>query len=218
MTDNLNETLGRIIANTKRRKRANSIPDIAADMKFAGRQLGGINELSDRIALSPTMIRQFISVEKLDPSVRAMFEDRTLDSVDLCSQLATLGASDQKFLAKALSLGEVGTKDVRDFRELRRRNRGATASELLDMVMSSKEKKVYVAQFILRGGQSFKSVKKEFETALGLEEIIAIEKDGSIVTLTVTSSGRKRLSSLAKKNRVPLDRVFQAIANGNYVV
>ena len=209
----LNENLAKIVANTRRKKRSVSIPDLASYISAAADMLGGLPILSERVILSATMLRQFLAVRDLDPLVMARFESRELDSVDLCAQLATLRSKDQIFLATKATLGSIQTKDVRDFRELRHLDKESTAEELFDKVLHSKPARQFIAEFVLRGG-SIDEVRERFAKHVKPINIVQLSATGSIARLILTEAGRNNLKALSVESGVTLEQGIQMVAAG----
>jgi hypothetical protein len=211
--ETLNENLARIVANTRRKKRLVSIPDLAGYIAAAADELGGLPILGERVILSPTMLRQFLAVRDLDPLVKERFESRELDSVDLCAQLATLSSKDQIFLAEKAAVGSIQTKDVRDFRELRHLDKDSPANELLEKILHSKPARQFIAEFVLRGG-SIDEVRDRFANHVKPINIIQLSATGSIARLTLTEEGRNKLRDLSVASGVNLEQGIQMVAAG----
>lgn len=209
-----NEHLARILGNTRRKKRMISIPKIAESIEYMAQELGGVGPLSEQVTLSDTMLRQFLSVKELHPKVREMFDNRTLDSVDLCSQLATLQSSDQIVLAESVASGALQTKDVRDYRELRRFNADLSAEEIIEKVVSAKPKVEFVAQFVLRSGDTLKKLGERFTNYLDPDDILRLEADGSIVSLALSKNGRDCLRDLGHSAGFNIEQAVQMVASG----
>ncbi|GAA5481405.1 hypothetical protein [Haloferula sargassicola] len=211
----LDQDLAKIVGNTRRKNRVLSIPDLADCIRRSADALGGVVQLGERVMLSPTMLRQFLSVENLHPSVRALFDNRDLDSVDLCAQLATLDSEDQIVLSREVLAGSLQTKDVRDFRELRKRSKTCSADEILRKVVEAKPQVEFLAEFILRSGDDPQSVENRLLKHLDAADVIRIGVDGSIASLSLTKAGRDRLLDLSKSSGFTLEQTIQMVASGN---
>lgn len=212
--DSLDRDLARIVGNTRRKRRVVSIPDLAESIERASKALGGVSKLSERVILSPKMLRQFLAVQDLRPQVREMFEHRILDSVDLCSQLATLGPDDQIILAQAVASGSLQTKDVRDYRELRRRDASIPAAKIIEKVLAAKPRVEFLAEFILRSGDTVEGLREQFLKHLVAEDILRIDVDGAIVSLVLSQAGRDRLCDVGRKAGFTLEQAVQRVASG----
>tara|TARA_R110002049_G_scaffold274501_2_gene452426 strand:- start:622 stop:1275 length:654 start_codon:yes stop_codon:yes gene_type:complete len=211
--DSLDRHLARIVGNTRRKKRVVSIPDLATSIDKAARMVGGIGSLSDRVMLSETMLRQFLSVKDLHPNVRELFDKRDLDSVDLCAQLATLDPEDQIALAKEAVCGSLRTKDIRDFRELRKRNKTLSTTEIIRKVLESKPRVEFLAEFVLRSGDAAEQVDARLRKHLKAGDILQMHIDGSIVSLVLSKAGRDRMLELSRKSGFNLEQTIQMVAS-----
>ena len=210
-SDILEQMLSLIIANTKRRDRAKSIPDIAKAIQTSVDILGTIGSVSDAVLLSPKMLRQFLSVQSLEPNVQKLFCERTLDSVDLASQLATLPISDQLILASHYAENKIETKDVRAFRELRRRDTKSSTQDIIDAVVSSKIQKHYVIDFVLRGGIHLSEASERIAHYVGENNIIKLSQSGQVAQLILNADGVQKLRATAKILSVTFEQVISEI-------
>jgi len=185
----LDRLLADLIANTLRRKRTVSLVEISSQLRAAADLLGGVPQVATRIGISPKMLRQFQSVERLDPSVRERFQSRELDSVDAAVHLAMLPSSDQRILADALARSESDTKDLRAVLELRKHAPAAPVEQLLRKVQRSKTTREYVAEFVIRGRLEPREVKAAFTQYIPAQHLLRIEISGALGRL-VFNSGR----------------------------
>ena len=212
--NSLDQHLAQIVGNTRRKRRVISIPELATSIEKASKTLGGIGPLSERIILSPTMLRQFLAVQDLHPKVRKMFANRVLDSVDLCSQLATLNSADQIFLAERAASGALQTKDVRDYREMRKMDASTAPEQLVEKIVASKPRLEFLAEFVLRADETVDGVRVQFLKYLKSDDILSINADGSIATLILSQKGRDRLRDLGRVASFTLEQTIQMVASG----
>src|ERR1700734_2523187 len=143
----LENALAILISSTRSKKRTRSLVEIADWLAFAVAELGSIPAVGDRIGLSPQMLRQFESVQKLSPSVRRMFSERRLDSVDAAAHLSMLPMKDQVPVARLLAEGKIDTSDVRAVHQQRKSGDTGPIDELIGTVEQSKTKQEYVVEF-----------------------------------------------------------------------
>lgn len=212
--ETLDQHLARIVGNTRRKRRIVSITQLAQSIEEAATLLGGISELSDRVGLSSKMLRQFSLVWNLHPKVREMFESRVLDSVDLAAQLSTLELADQIIIAEKVASGAMQTKDVRDFRELRKKNGAIDPEQLIKKVITSKPQVEFLAEFVLRSGETVQILNDRFNKYLPEKEILRIKVDGSIASLALSRTGRDRIRDLARRSGFTLEQAIQLVASG----
>ena len=207
----LQEALAILISSTHSKKRPLPLTEIAKWLEIAISYLGSNAAVADRIGLSPKMLRQFSFVSRLSPSVQLLFENRQLDSVDSAAHLASLPETDQEALAKALASGNLDTSDVRAVIQLIRNGGARTINQALQKVKSSKSRKEYVAEFVVRGGLTKPEITKLFQTYIPEKEIKAIEVRGALGRLTLTPKGRAALTNAARVLGVPFKRVISTI-------
>jgi hypothetical protein len=207
----LEQALAVLIASTRSRKRPLPLTEIAKWLDLALAQLGSYAGVADRIGLSPNMLRQFSNIKRLSSSVRKLFERRDLDSVDAATHLAMLPERDQGIVAAELVLGKINTSDIRAVIQLRETGESGPIDILLDRVESSKTKKQYLAEFVLRGASSRTNIFDSFSKYIPAHDIVSLELDGSIGRLVLTPSGKQYLLKAARKLGVPTKHVIPAI-------
>jgi|SRR5882724_4279310 len=207
----LDEALAVLISSTRNKNRPLPLTEIAKWLDIAVSRLGGYGAVADRIGLSSKMLRQFSSVTRLSPPVRALFRNRRLDSVDSAVHLAMIAPREQHALARALASGEIDTSDIRAVIQLRRSGSNLDVKKALRRVKASKSKREYVAEFAVRGGLTKPAIVKLFHTYIPKSEIRRIELRGALGRVVFTGKGKKLLSGLAKKFDVPVKRVISTI-------
>ncbi len=207
----LENELAYIIANTKRKNRSSSIPEIASAIGYCLSKIGGYSTLSDRVGLSETMLRQFTRIHNLDLSIQNLFKERILDSVDVIPQLAQLSIDDQRYVAEQLSKNTINTKDVRAVREIRKRDKSTLIEEIVRHVETSKSKKVFVAEFVLRGGVKLDAALNRIGEYISKSNIIDASADGALAKLTLNEDGNIELRKTAKKLGVTIAQVINHI-------
>lgn len=212
--DEIEDTLSLIIANTQRKKRRVSIPQIAEAIATASKEFNGVQKLSERIGLSQTMINQFLSAFRLQPEVRKLFADRVLDSVDLCAQLASMGESDQLALAQMVRDNQLLTKDVRSVKELRKRDSKSSIADLSKAVVQSNPEKHYVYEFVLRGGLKPEWARDRLVDFLGDENLLSFDSKGLFARLSTNKEGRQKIAQKAKSQGLRGEQVIAVVLAG----
>ena len=207
----LDRALALLIANTKRKKRLCSLVEISENLNFALKELGTYRELSNRIGLSETMLRQFNGIDRLSPKVKALFQKRVLDSVDAVSQISIFPFNEQEFVVKELAQGNIDTLDIRAILSLWKKNTGAPIADLVQKVAESKNKKYFVAEFVIKESLGEKDLLPIFEKEIPSEQIVKLEVDGSLGRLIINGKGKKSLQNLAKKRGVRLSELISLI-------
>ncbi len=207
----LEDALVSIITNTKRKNRASSIPEIASAIEYCLLEIGGYSALSNRVGLSETMLRQFTRIHNLDIGVQNLFKERILDRVDVIPQLAQLSRDDQRYVAEQLSKNTIDTKDVRAVREIRKRDKFTLIEEIVRHVEASKSKKVFVAEFVLRGGVKLDAALNRIGEHISKSNILDANADGTLAKLTLNEDGNIELHKTAKRLGVTLAQVINHI-------
>jgi hypothetical protein len=209
--DNLENALATLISSTRSRTRSSSLVEIARALETALQQLGSISVVADRIGLSSDMLRQFLSVGRLEPSVKAMFARRELDSVDAATHLSRLSPHDQRAVAVLLKQKEIDTSDVRGINQARRSGNSASITNLIKEVTATKTKQEYVVEFVIRGEQDPVKVEAAIGRVFPSDQIAKLELQGPLGRLVLTKEGRRTLSAAARRFGVPLKSVMTSI-------
>jgi len=116
---NLDEetALAIVFANTKRKKRKESLLTIAKAFAYLVKLYGSQDAVANRVGLSTEMIREFLTVLKLPQEVQSLFSNRQIDSVDTAKELFALKDPTKQVIA-AKELVDSLSKDVRDIKRL----------------------------------------------------------------------------------------------------
>lgn len=207
----LTEALAILISSTRSKNRSKPLTEIVKWIKIASEILGSTRKVAERIGLSPQMLRQFESVERLTPAVQELFATRQLDSVDAAAHIAMLPGKDQLQVATLLANGKIDTSDVRAIHQLRKEGSTEEIAAIISRVVDSKTKQEYVAEFVIRGSRTITEIKTAFCKFIPPDQIIALEVEGVLGRLVLTKNGKDALSAAARRLRVPLSQVIPAI-------
>jgi hypothetical protein len=211
----LKQALAAIISSTRTKTRPMPLTQVACWIKIAVNKLGSYKALSEKVGVSEKMLRQFSYVLDLAKPVRLMFDRRELDSVDAAAHLKLFSPSEQIVVARALANRDLDTSDVRAISQLKRVRQSEPIRSLLSAVRNSKTKQHYVAEFVVRGDATAKSIEKSVSRYLSQEAVVAIKVDGPIGRLVVTSEGRAEMSRLARQLGVPFKDIVVRILGGH---
>lgn len=212
--DELNRALAILISNTRSKKRVLPLTQIAEWLKVAVNKLGSYSAVADRIGLSPQMVGQFASVDRLAPSARRLVERRKLDSVDAVAHMAMLPAKQQKAVAKALTEGELDTSDIRPVVQLQRAGFSDSIEEIIARAKNIKTKREYVAEFVVRGSRDQERIIKTFQKYISPKEIIRVDIEGALGKLVLTQTGKKELFRAARDLGISINQVIPRILEG----
>jgi hypothetical protein len=200
-----------LISSTRSKKRTKSLVEIAEWLAYAVEELGSVRVVGERIGLSPQMLRQFESVQKLIPAVQQLFSTRRLDSVDAAAHLSMLQPKEQLAVAMLLAEGKIDTSDVRAIHQQRKAGDTDSIECLIDKVEKSKTKQEYVVEFAIRGSQDPGKVKTAIGRVFSEDQVVDLELHGAMGRLVLTKKGRATLSATAKKLKVPLKSVMASV-------
>jgi hypothetical protein len=210
----LEEAFAVLISSTRNKKRPFPLTHVAKWLEVAVAKLGSYSAVAHRIGISPKMLRQFSYVRRLAKPVQKLFELRKLDSVDALAHLAMLRSTDQRSVAHALASGHIDTIDVRAVVELREDDRFRPIHDLIEQVETSKTKKEYVVEFIIRGNRNTDAVRAAITRHIPEKEIVRLEINGIMGRLVLTPKGKESLGKAAKKLVTSLQSVMPAILQG----
>lgn len=204
--------IARLIANTLRKKRPNSLIEIARDIRWLQNDLGSLKAVSETIGISTDMLGQFLSVERLSPEVRKLVEERKIDLVNVVHYMRDFEPEAQQVIAKEVIADRLSTNDIRVLAPLRKSLPHLTVDQLISRVQKSKNIKVYVAYFrIPPGFENTDASKRRFEKIVGKNEIVSFTVKDLVGTLELTSFGQKKLRGAAKERNLSLRKFVDRI-------
>jgi hypothetical protein len=207
----LENALAILISSTRARTRTRSLVELSDWLDVAVRHLGSVRAVADRIGLSPDMLRQFLSVRRLHPSVMELFARRELDSVDAATHLSRLSFDDQPFVADLLQRRQIDTSDVRAIQQLRKSSTSVSIGDLVSNVRTSRTTQEYVVDFVVRGSQEPLKVEGAIRQVFPSDQIVTLQLNGALGRLVLTKEGRRTLSASARRLRVPVKTVMNSI-------
>jgi len=205
-----NIVIARLIANTLRKKRANNLIEIARDIGWLEKDLGGLKAVSNIIGISTGMIRRFLSVEQLCPEVQKLVEKRKIDLINIVHYMKNFKPEAQKTIAKKVIAGELSANDVRVLAPLHNSLPNLSIDQLISRVQKSKNIRVYVAYFrIPLGFKDMETLKRRFEKIVGKNNILSLSIKDSVGTLELNSLGQKELREAAKERKMTLRKFVE---------
>lgn len=131
-----------VFANTRRKRREVDLLTIGRAFDYLASLYGSITKVSDRVDLSPEMIRQFITVLRLQKEVQKLVVRRKIDRVDMVKELAAI-REPAKQIAVAREAVASDTKDLRDIRRLVKAGR-STAKDAKATILQNKPQQLHV--------------------------------------------------------------------------
>ncbi|SRR6266496_3386 len=207
----LDEALAAIISSTHAKNRPLPLTRIARWLDLAVSELGSYKAVSDRVGVSPKMLRQFSYVKNLAKPVKDLFERRQLDSVDAAAHLKLIPRHQQRFVGEALARGDLDTDDLRAVAQLRRIRADSPIGTIVEAVQNTKTKRHYVVEFVIRGSTSAKQIQRAFQKHISPKEVVSLAIDGPIGRLTLSRRGKEQLFKAARDLGVGLKDVVPKI-------
>jgi hypothetical protein len=204
------EALSALIASTKRVRRKLDLLQVAKFLDIAEEGLGSLEAVSERIGVSPEMLRQFACVKKLTPRVKRLVTRGAISSVDVAYRLSKLSSADQSFVAAMASRGELASADVRAIVASRMANPRAPIRKITERVLASRPIKEYEARFVVpAAGGGAQALRGRFSRLLGEDNIRAFSVEDQVATLVVSPEGKDRLQEAAKKHKLTKRELIQ---------
>lgn len=204
--------IARLIGNTRRRKRPNSLIEIARDVRWLQNDLGSLKAVSQTIGISTDMLYKFLSVEWLCPKVRKLVEQRKIDLVRIVNCMRGFDAEEQEVIAREVIAGRLSGEDIKVLAPLHKSLPDATVDELISHVQRARDIRVYVAHFrVPPGFRDADALERRFAQIVGQTEIVSLTVKDQIGTIELTRSGRKKLTEAAKERNLPLRKLVDAI-------
>lgn len=197
-----------LISSTRTTKRPFSLIELASFAREAIKESGGMEAAAERISLSPRMLKQFLLADRLDRSVKHLVATRKIDSVDAVGYLVLLDPADQRFVAGELAQGRVQTMDLRAIRDQRRIMPREPITTIVKLVKDSRAKKIYVAEFAIRGGMTKGIALKRIAKDLGADAATDVEIEGAVGRVLLTPNGRDALKAFAKNEGLSLSKAI----------
>lgn len=210
----LEDALAALIASTRRVKRKLNLGEIGKNLKIACEELGSLNKVADAIGLSTEMLRQFSRYKKLEPGVKKLVNEGKIQSVDIMDRISRFPTTDQLEVAQAVIRGLLTSDDVRAIISLRKALPQETITEVIDRVITSRNIKEYVIEFLIPEGEKSTEIKKRFKRLLGDEKIISFVGKNGIGTMILNVDGKNRLQQIAQKKHLTKRSLINKVISG----
>jgi hypothetical protein len=181
------------------------------------------------VKISPEMVREFLKVVTLEKEVQQLVETGKIESVDMCYRLSKLKGKEQVSLAEAIVGQGLQSKDVRAIIRYKLDHPEMEMDAVIDRVIQSKNREVYVAYFVLeddvmkkvnktaRNAQArLELVKAIFDEVIPKKLIIFLGLSKKVVTVKAEKEAVPMLRKEAKRLKVPLPKLANALVR-NYL-
>jgi hypothetical protein len=203
--DNRESIIARLISNTKRKKRHDNLVEIARQLRWLEKDLGGMNFVSKMIGISLDQIHSFLSVEKLDPEVRKLVETRQIDLINITHYMRNFDAEAQRKIAYEVTNGRLNASDIRVLAPLRINLKSTSIDQLIMRVQNARNKKVFVIYFRTPESLDNKDkLREKFENIIGISHLVSFEIKDSIGIMEISQNGKTKLMAQAKKTKLSL--------------
>lgn len=194
------EVIGRLIANTRRPKRSLSIIDIAEDVDWLSRYLGGLSKAASVLSISAGMLNQFLRVQKLTPKVQNLVKAREIDSVSIVHNLAKFSAADQDAIVEYIKQGQLAYSDLRLLHPLRKQLPEEPVETLIEKLQNSKNIKVSIVHFPAESLQrDINELRSELSSITGPAEVVDVVLDNGVGSMKLTRKGEQALRQAARR-------------------
>jgi len=216
-----------IAAGTKRspKKRTVDILKVAEALRDLHNLHGSRNAVSKivKVKLSPEMIREFLRLLSLTDEVKTLIRKGFINSVDIGYRISKLNRKDQIVLAKNVLGKRLNSYDVRNIVKYKIDNSSISITKAIKTVIDSKITKIFVAYLGIdkstneRLEQKYRNedkavlIKSLFEKLVGKKNIVLFSLDGRVVLIKVLQEGLERMRNKAKRVKVSLSKLANAI-------
>ena len=170
------------------------------------------------------MVRQFLKINELDENVKQLVKDNLITSVDICYRISKLDKKSQNLLAKQAISKRLSSDDVRAIVKYKINNPRLSISQVIERVIQSKDRKIYVAYLgidkntfdkysykLKAKGNGVNKLESLFSAFISPLLISSFELNGRVVRRSLHKEGIDKLRGKAKELKVPLARLADAL-------
>jgi len=206
-----------LLEATRTTRRNVDLLTAAQALSVAKSALGGLSKVSERIGISVQMLRDFACVDSLCPTVKQMYAEGRLTSVDAAVRLSRLRPAEQKPVARSYEAGKITSKDVRDIVAIRRRFPDVPIRDAIVRVKKSRDITRYVIKFPGHLNDSQKArLRRRFGRIIGCANVVSLRSEGKTSMLVISEEGEKRLRREASKQGISKrDFVHRVMSRGH---
>jgi hypothetical protein len=213
---NTERALATLLANTKTRRRPDSLVTVASLVRTLSRSMGGDKRVAQAVGISTEMLRKFKSVDKLCPEVKALFRQRSLDSVSEAHYLSHFGPAAQQLLADELMREQMTSDDLKVLVPMMASSPRSSAHDLLKRLKGSRDVHVYVAYFHVPGrGFDSSAARRRIEEVVGAEGLLSLKASGDVGEVRLSRAGRALLQRAARERGLSARRLIDASVSGH---
>lgn len=210
MVNNKNKIIARLLLSTKRKKRLQSIEEVACDINSLLDFKLSLDEISKLVGISKDMLRQFLRFYKLDEKVKEEVRKRNIDSVSMINQLSKFDSKEQWILAKNIIEGNIRSSELKFLYPLRKQYPNSNINALIKKLKNSQNIKLQVIQLDYsleeRKLNKLESLLREIISA---SNIHSVKKEQEKTKIYLFKNGVKELREFAKKRKLSLNELVK---------
>jgi hypothetical protein len=207
-----NTVIARLILNTKRLKRINSLVEIAQDIRWLEKDMGSLKAVAEVLKLTTEMLGRFLSVERLCPEVRKIVQERKIDLINVVHYMRIFSPREQKVIANVVTSGDLSGEDIRVLAPLHRSQPNLSIEQLISHVRKAKNIRMYVAY--LPVPDNFKNagvIKGRLTKIVGETGIASFNIKGKVITMMFSADGHKKIREAAKGKNLSLGQYLKSL-------
>jgi hypothetical protein len=215
--------LAKIAKGTGRKKREINLLEVAEAIQSLYISENSLSKVAKTVKLSPEMVRQFLKINDLDENVKELIKNGFIKGVDIGYRISKIKTEDQIIFAKHIIDENISSKDVRLIVSYKIANYQIPLEEIINTVIQSKDKKIYVAYLGIKN-DTFEKLKEKignkdiekilesiFNSIVPDKFITKFELNGRIVIIKVLYKGMEEIRNNAKKLKIPLSQLADAL-------
>lgn len=200
--------------NTTTRRRRKNLIEIAKNIRWLEKELGGLKNVAASVNISVQMLKRFLSVEGLSDEVRDLVKKRKLDSVTLIHLIKDLNYSDQKIIAKHVIEGNITIDNVKLIVPLAKKRNKEPIENIISEIIRSRDINIFIIKIPVNDkGISENKIRNKLGKMIGSDNIenVKIESDAGYIELK--KAGLQKLRQIAGSKHKLRQLIFALIRN-----
>jgi len=217
------KALAKIAKGTKRKRKYVNELEVAQELNSIYLRCNSLAKLAEIVKLSPEMVRQIKSLVTLQDEVKSLYRKGSLKGYDIGYRISKLKKNDQAVLANHVLSNKLSSDDVRSIVKHRSGNPKLSIQRVINEVIRSKDRKVYVAYLgieeetfekllkNIKKGDQERILKRIFKNTIDERFLASFELNGRVAIIKVHKQGLQHLRNSAKRLGVPLAKLADAL-------
>lgn len=208
------EKIRQLMINTRTRRRQDNLLAIADMITWLEKDLGGINKVAEHVRVSSQMLRKFLAVNELPPSLKELVRKRLIDSVTVVHLMKHFDRQSQLYIGQSILSGNLSIDTLRALVPLHRRHKHKPIRELTTLIEKTKSVKVYAVKIPSDlNSDQVASIKRRLIKYTGQQGIrLRSTTDGRFIEFT--ESGIKIIGTEAKRRNLSKGQFISKIILG----